>query len=269
MNRFNKIFTQQKNIIGVVHVEALPSSPNYGGDVRSIISHALKEAKMYTDAGIDALMIENMHDVPYVKDNKEPAISSLMSIIGYEFKQKFEVPCGIQVLASGNKPAMAAAHSAGLDFIRAEGFVFGHLADEGYIDSCAGDLLRYRNQIGAENVAVFTDVKKKHSAHAMTSDVGIEETAKTAEFFLSDGIIVTGSSTGVAADLEELKSVKQACEIPVLVGSGVTIDNVEKYLEVVDAMIVGSWFKTDGHWASPLDAGRVSSFMQKVNELRS
>lgn len=68
----------------------------------------------------------------------------------------------LQVLAAGNKEAIAIAHAAGFDFIRCEGFVFGHVADEGYIDSCAGPLLRFRKTIGAENVQIYCDIKKKH-----------------------------------------------------------------------------------------------------------
>ena len=49
-----------------------------------------------------------------------------------------------------------------LQFIRAEGFVFAHVADEGLMNACAGELMRYRKQIEAENVLVFTDIKKKH-----------------------------------------------------------------------------------------------------------
>ena len=30
------------------------------------------------------------------------------------------------------------------------------------MNSCAGDLLRYRKQIGADNIKIFTDIKKKH-----------------------------------------------------------------------------------------------------------
>ena len=50
----------------------------------------------------------------------------------------------------------------GLNFIRAEGFVYSHVADEGLINACAGDLLRYRRQINAEHIHIFTDIKKKH-----------------------------------------------------------------------------------------------------------
>ena len=51
---------------------------------------------------------------------------------------------------------------ADLEFIRAEGFVFSHVADEGLMNACAGDLMRYRRSIGADNIMVFADVKKKH-----------------------------------------------------------------------------------------------------------
>jgi len=43
--------------------------------------------------------------------------------------------------------------------------VFTQVADEGMIQSDAGELLRYRKMIDAENVLVFTDIKKKHSIH--------------------------------------------------------------------------------------------------------
>lgn len=44
----------------------------------------------------------------------------------------------------------------------------------------------------------------RRSSHALTSDVSIEETARAAEFFLSDGVIITGVATGVEADPQEL-----------------------------------------------------------------
>ena len=65
-------------------------------------------------------------------------------------------------MQGANKEALAVAHVSGANFIRAEGYVFSHVADEGWMDACAGELLRYRKSIGAENVLVFTDVKKKH-----------------------------------------------------------------------------------------------------------
>jgi hypothetical protein len=67
-----------------------------------------------------------------------------------------------KVLAGGNKEALSVAQASGLQFIRAEGFVFSHVADEGFTDATAGPLLRYRASIRADNILIFTDIKKKH-----------------------------------------------------------------------------------------------------------
>ena len=259
----------QKIIIGMIHVDPLPGTPKYAGNFTSIIKKAKEEAAIYRDAGIDMIAIENMHDVPYLKQHAGPEIVSAMSVTGYEVKNTSRLPCGIQILAGVNKEALSAALCGGLDFIRVEGFVFSHIADEGFIDGCAGELLRYRKQIGADHIKIFTDIKKKHSSHAITSDVNIGETAHAAEFFLSDGVIVTGNTTGSPADLQELKHVKESVRIPVLVGSGVTAENLNSYLEIADGLIVGSYFKYDGHWSKGVEFKRVKDFMDKVYKIRN
>ena len=262
---FNKIFAVEKPIIGMVHVHAMPATPAFGGSIQEVIDLALQDAMVLKLGGVDAIMIENMHDVPYVKNDVGPEVTALMSVVAHEIKKTVNLPCGIQILAAANEAAFAVAKAAGFEFVRAEGFVFGHLADEGWIDSNAGALLRYRKKIDANDVLIFTDIKKKHSSHTITSDISLEETAKTAEYFRSDGVIITGTSTGRATDLEEIKKVKSNCNIPVLVGSGVTLENVENYLAVSDALIVGSYFKKEGHWKNEVEYERVVRFMEKCN----
>lgn len=268
MNKFNSIFDVDVPVIGMIHLKASPGAPKYSGNVNEIIEHALKEAKTYLNAGIDAIAIENMHDVPYLNKDIGHEVSSIMAVVGYEIKKISSIPCGIQILAASNKAALAVANSAGLDFIRAEGFVFGHVADEGYIDANAGELLRFRKTIGAEHIAIFTDIKKKHSAHAVTSDVDIVETAKAADF-LSDGLIVTGSATGNPADIDEIKNIKKHCSLPLIIGSGITLENVENYFPFCNAMIVGSYFKRNGNWVNDLEFERIKQFMKKINYLRN
>jgi len=144
--------------------------------------------------------------------------------------------------------------------------VFAHVADEGLIESSAGELLRYRRTIGAGQVRVFADIKKKHSAHAITADVDLAETARAAEFFLADGVIVTGVSTGQPADPSDVRSVSQAVRLPTLVGSGITVENIRDYADA-DAFIVGSSVKQDGVWSGPLDEARVHSLSRAFMEL--
>ena len=264
MQKFKSIFKVEKPVIGMIHLKALPGTPKYKFDSSHIIDEALREAKIYNDAGIDAIMIENMHDVPYLKGKVGHEISSLMALVAYLIKQQTQLPIGIQILAGANKEALAAANSSGADFIRAEGFVYAHVADEGLIEAQAGELLRYRKQIDAEHIAIFTDIKKKHSSHALTNDVSLLDTAKAAQFFLSDGVIITGSHTGVSTSTNDLKILKESLNFPVLVGSGITLENVNNYLPICDAMIVGSHFKAKGYWENALSYERVSRFMEMV-----
>ncbi len=266
MDKFTSVFNGTKPVIGMIHLKALPGTPKNSLNSSEIIRAALEEADIYTKAGIDAIMIENMHDVPYLKGNVGHEVSSLMTLIGYLIKQRTQLPVGIQILAGANLEALAAAKAAGLDFIRAEGFVFAHVADEGFIEAQAGELLRYRKNINAEEIAIFTDIKKKHSSHSITNDVSLLDTAKAAQFFLSDGIIITGNHTGVSASVEELNSLKDLAT-PVLIGSGITKDNVADYWPLCDGMIVGSYFKKEGYWENELEYNRISEFMKLVKKL--
>jgi membrane complex biogenesis BtpA family protein len=257
----NSIFGTPRALIGVIHLAALPGTPSSRKDVASIAGDAVREARIYAAAGFHGLAIENTHDRPYLNGSAGPEIGAAMAVVGAEVRRAVSLPLGIQVLAGANTWAVAVAHACGASFVRVEGFVFAHVADEGLIESSAGSLLRYRRAIGAGGVRIFTDIKKKHSAHAITADVDIVETAKAAEFFLSDGVIVSGAATGSPADPKEVRAVSHAVSIPTLIGSGITPENMESYA-AADAFIVGSSVKQDGVWSSALDDGKVRAVVR-------
>lgn len=256
-----------KSIIGMVHVAALPGTPQNSAGIAEIVDAALRDALLLAEGGVDAIMIENMHDRPYLNRTSGPEIVSAMTAVAVELRRKIVLPLGIQILAGANKAAMAVALAAGFNFIRAEGFVFGHLADEGWMNSDAGELLRYRKQIGAEHIKIFTDIKKKHASHAVSADVSIADTAKAAEFFLSDGVIVTGTATGEKALVEEVKAVKLSVKIPVIVGSGIDERNIHEYWDMADAFIVGSSMKEHGKWENPVDLNRARELVRAVKNM--
>jgi membrane complex biogenesis BtpA family protein len=213
-------------------------------------------------------MIENMHDVPYLRGEVGPEIVASMTVVGAAVKSESQLPVGLQILAGANLEAMAVAHAAGLNFIRAEGYAYAHVADEGLIQSSAAKLLRYRRMIGATKVQVWTDVKKKHSAHAITADVSLGETAETVEFMGADCVIVTGSATGHAPLITDVQEAKAHCHLPVILGSGITPDNVNEFYSYADGFIVGSYFKVDGHWGNVVDPARVTAFVKVIDKLR-
>jgi uncharacterized protein len=250
----------------MIHVGALPGTPASASGVDELVEDAIADALVYRDAGFNAVMIENMHDVPYVKGGVGPQITAAMAVIARELRYEVDLPLGIQVLAGANREALAAAVAGNASFIRAEGFVFGHVADEGWIEASAGPLLRYRREIDAEDVRVFADIKKKHSAHAVTADVDLVETAKAAEFFRADGVIVTGAATGRPADAGEVAAVSRAVQVPVFVGSGLTPENLADFA-AADGFIVGSSVKHGGVWSNPLDRVRVEAIARAFERL--
>ncbi len=215
---FERLFPNPKPIIGMIHVGALPGAPANRASVAALTAAAVREAELYRAGGADGVMIENMHDTPYLRGAVGPEITAAMAVIAQVVKQACGRPTGAQILAGANIEAMAVAHAAGLDFIRAEGYAFAHVADEGLIESSAGELLRYRKRIGAEHVQVWADVKKKHSSHAITADVSLGEMAAAVEFMRGDAVIVTGSATGSAPPASQVEEAKAHCRLPVLVG---------------------------------------------------
>jgi len=263
---FRERFGAPRAMVGMLHLGALPGTPSASHSVEALIQATLAEARIYRDAGFTALAIENMHDRPYLKGGVGPEITAAMTAIARDVKRETGLVLGIQVLAGANREALAVAHASGADFVRVEGFVYAHVADEGVIESCAGELLRYRRAIGAERVLVFADIKKKHSAHAITADVSIVETAKAAEFFLADGVIVTGASTGEPASPDEVREVVGAAHVPVLVGSGITPENLARFSSA-HGFIVGSSVKQGGVWCNPLDREAVRALAGAFTEL--
>jgi membrane complex biogenesis BtpA family protein len=261
------LFTTARPVIGMVHLGALPGTPAAHGRMSDLIAAAAKEARIYRDAGVDGILIENMHDTPYLRHSVGPEIVAAMAVLGAVVKAESQLPCGVQILAGANREAVAVALAAGLDWIRAEGFAFAHVADEGLIESSAAALLRYRRAIGAEHVQIWADIKKKHSSHAITADVSIGETAHAVEFMRGDAVIVTGLVTGDAPNRDEVAAVKASTRLPVLLGSGVTAENVANFYAGADGFIVGSEFKPGGHWAGPVDPRRVQRFMRAVGKV--
>ena len=144
--KIKKLFPSSKPVIGMIHLGALPGTPASELSLPAIEALAVREAMILRDAGVHGVMIENMHDTPYLRGHAGPEIVAAMAIIGRAVKETAKLPCGIQILAGANIEAMAVAHAAGLAFIRVEGFAFAHVADEGFIQSSAAELLRYPSQ---------------------------------------------------------------------------------------------------------------------------
>ena len=268
-------WARAKALIGMVHVRALPGSPASSLSIGEIACKAAGEARILAEAGFDAVMIENMHDRPYVHGRQGPEIVAAMTAAGLAVRAELsrvglgKVPLGVQVLSGGNHEALAVALACGGAFVRVENFVFAHVADEGLLAQAeAGPLLRYRRGIGATGIRLFCDIKKKHASHAITADISPAEAAEAAAFFGADGVIVTGPATGRPADIADVAAVRGATELPVLVGSGVTPEAIGALFDHAEALIVGSACKQGGLWCNDLDPARIGALVRAAERAR-
>lgn len=259
-----------RSLIGMVHVGALPGTPRGKRSVRDLAAAAVAEARVLVKAGFDGVMIENMHDAPYVSAPHGPEITAAMTRVGCEVRGAIgEVPLGVQVLSFGHAEALAVALACEANFVRVENFVFAHVADEGLLaTAAAGELLRLRRRLGAERIALLCDLKKKHASHAITADVSLAEAARAAEFFGADGVIVTGTHTGVPTDEGDVRDARGATRLPVWVGSGATAAQLPALFEHADAVIVGTAIKRGGVWKNPVDPGRARALTKARDRTR-
>jgi len=259
----------ESSLIAMIGLMPLPDSPGYCGSEQAVVERALKDADIYKMAGADAILIENSGDLPYIKPPLSDKALQLVDHICRLVRMRFSKPIGLQLLEAANEQAMRIAAECGLDFIRAEGFVFAHIGGAGLIEGSAGKILRLRRQLGAESVQVFADVRKKHCSHAITGDLDISEHVRQADFFHADGIIVTGPRTGFEPDPDDLVKCRSCCDLPILIGSGMNPGNISRYYGLADGFIVGSTFRRNGQFLEELSVERLEVFMTEFRRLKS
>ena len=250
----------------MVHLLPLPGSPGWGGSMGAVLERARKDATLLAHGGCDAILVENMGDVPYLRGEVPPETVAAMTR-AVASVANLGLPTGVQVLAAANREALGVAVAAGASFVRVEAFAWAHVADEGWIDACAGPLLRTRAALGAD-VDVWADVHKKHAAHAVTADLSLEELAKGTAFCGADALVITGVATGRPTAATDVQEAARA-GLPVAVGSGVSPDDAGELARVADALIVGSWLKEQGDWRRPVELERVERLAQVVAGARA
>ena len=258
-----EIYNKDKVLIGVIHCPPLPGAPRYtGGSLDRIYDRVAGDAEAYLSGGLDGLIIENHGDIPFLKpDEIGHETTTAMAVLAERVRNAFGVPFGINVLANAAIPALAIAKASGAAFVRVNQWANAYVANEGIVEGEAARALRYRSLIGANDVKIFADAHVKHGAHAIVADRSIEELVRDVEFFDADAVIATGQRTGNTATGAEIDTIRSATRLPVLVGSGVTADNVVDILSRIDGVIIASSLKQGGVWWNPVERARVETFV--------
>lgn len=258
-NAIEELFGTRKVVIGVVHLPPLPGSPHYEGvPLDEICAFAIEEARAYLDGGCHGLIVENHWDIPFLKPGEHGyETAAAMAVVTDRVRHATGGRTGVSVLSNAAECSIASAWSGGGGFVRVNQWANAYVANEGIIEGQAAHAARYRSRIGAGPVKVFADVHVKHGAHAIVADRTLAEQTEDAEFFGADVLIATGSRTGDAAALDEVRGIAAHTSLPVVIGSGITAGNIGELLPACDGVIVASSVKDNGRWWGRVEAAKV------------
>lgn len=252
-----------RGLIGVIHLPPLPGSPRWAGDFDKVLRSALADARAFASGGADAVIIENFGDIPFTKQAVPAETVAAMAVAGSAIRAAISIPLGFNVLRNDGEAALALCAACGGAFVRVNVLSGAMVTDQGLIEGDAFALLRKRRDL-VPGAKILADVHVKHAAPL--GNLPIEVAARdTAERGLADALIVSGTGTGEAADIEDVRRVRAACpEAAILLGSGVTAANAPRYLEFADGCIVGTSVKRGGILGNPVDARRVEALRKAM-----
>jgi len=235
---FNELFKSKPYIIGMIHLPSLPGSPNNKLNLDEIVSFAYSEAKKLEEAKVNGVIIENLGDYPFYKDNIPSITVASMSVIVREVRRNFSFEAvGVNVLRNGCIEAFSIAHVTGSQFIRCNVLIGAYVTDQGIIEGKAADLLRLKKYLNSK-VMIAGDIHVKHAypLYNLPIELAAQDLAERGG---ADAVIVSGQRSNLPPDIEVVRKVKKAVSLPVLIGSGISLSNFKEYCREADGLIIG------------------------------
>ena len=266
----------QRRLIGVVHLAPTPGAAAWTGSTAGSsaamarsLEGAIRDSRAYVEGGVDALIVENFHDAPFVKTGVEPAaIAALALAVDRVRSVPGVAEVGVNVLRNDAHAALGIAAATGATFVRVNVHTGSMFTDQGLVEGRSSETMRERARICPE-VFVLADVHVKHATPVPGE--ALEDAARDAVHRgRADGLIVSGVATGAPPDVARIARVRDAvgADVPLLVGSGLRVDNAKALLAQADAAIVGTAAKVDGNVAEPVDVARVRALMAAATPVR-
>lgn len=246
-------------VFGVVHLRALPGSPDFAGEIQRVIDEAIADARAIASGGGDGLVIENFGDRPFAKTVGPETVAAMTRVIT-EIGREVKIPFGVNVLRNDAIAALAIAAATGAAFIRVNVLTGAMVTDQGIIEGEAHLVMRKRRELGFAG-AVFADHMVKHATPLGPVDP-IASAQDLRSRALADALIVTGPQTGTPPDPSKFQALRNATDAPLLVGSGMDTENAGSFRPFAEGAIVGTAIKEEGRIDRRVDPRRVESLVR-------
>jgi len=256
-------------LVGVVHLQATPGAPRFAGDLEAVLQRASEDARELARGGCDALIVENLGDVPYFARRVPPETVAAMALALRRVAEVApDLHLGVNVLRNDARAGLGLCAATGARFLRVNVHTGVAASDQGLLVGRAAQTLRARARL-CPSAALLCDVHVKHA-----SPLGGQTAAEAAHDMLHRGLagalVVSGVATGQAPPPELVAEVRAAAgPAVVLIGSGLQPSNAAQLVEHADGAIVGTWLKQDGRIGERVDAERVAQVRAALDAARA
>lgn len=257
--------------LGMIHLAPLPGSPGWNaeGGMDAVWEKARADAAALAEGGFRAAMVENFGDIPFFGERVPPVTVAAMTRILGRLRLEFpELALGVNVLRNDAQAALGIAAAVGAACVRINVHVGAAVTDQGTLQGRAAETLRLRRELDCEQVAILADLRVKH-ARALAERPLADEAKDLRLRGLADAIIVSGAATGSGADPAQLREVRAALpDCPLLVGSGMSEQNLPEFAGAADGYIVGTSLQREGSDGQRrIGSERARSFLARLHDL--
>jgi len=263
-----ELFSVEKPVIGMCHMQAMPGDPQYAADkgLEWVCDQTRRDMLALQEGGVDAIMFSNEFSLPYLTRVEMITVACMAAVIG-ELKREIKIPYGVNVLWDPSA-SIDLAMATGAQFVR-EIFTGVYASDFGLWNTNIGEVIRHQHAVGAGHVRLFFNIVPESAVYLGGRQIA--DIARSTVFNnRPDALCVSGLTAGAETSAQTLKLVKQAVpDTPVFANTGVRLENAADQLKVADGAVIGTAFKLDGNTWNPIDMARVKALMTKVKELRS
>lgn len=258
--------TNEKTVIGMVHLPPLPGTPFYEeGSYEHVFEKAIGDATALYQGGASGCLVQTIDRVYPTGDEADAARVATVANIVYEIVRATgpEFDIGVQILRNALSASLAVAAVSGGSFVRCAALVGATRSSDGLLQGDPLGVMQYRRRVGAMHVRMIAEI---HSMHYQALDgTPLGETARAA--------VRAGADAVSLGDPDEEKTLQMIREVrtavpgtPVFLAGYTNHENAGRLLAAADGAFVGSCLEK-GEWGSEVDEERVRAYMDVIQSI--
>ncbi len=224
----------------------------------TVIGTALAEAEILASHGVDALMVQNLGDIP-TDLHATNVQAAWMTRVVSEVRRRTGKPTGLNMLENDAEAMIAVASAANADFVRIKIYVGAMVTPFGVESAQAFSAIKARTAWSADDVAILADVHDR-TGNPLVAGTLEDDLDAAVRLGAADALVLTGKSYPGTHKLIEIAR-RTVGAAPILVGGGVTAGNIRELQTVADGVIVSSSLKDAATAFGRFDPVKVKEFM--------